>query len=717
MNISKKIIVFSLSGLLLMGVITLIMSIHTLGKRGEQEIAAIKNTMMTEKKEKLKDLVKNTYAIMQSSYNAAHDSQKVAEAYKEKLKNIVDLTYNAIQSTYNRSDLTNNEKKQSALKIIKDMRYNKNGYIWINDMHPTMVMHPIKPALNGKDLSDYKDPDGKHLFNEFVKVCREKGEGFVDYMWPKPGHDKPVQKLSYVKLFKPWNWVIGTGVYLEVAEAQFMEDAKKEISALRYGSQSKDYFWINDMHPTMVMHPIKPALNGKDLSDYKDPDGKHLFNEFVKVCREKGEGFVDYMWPKPGHDKPVQKLSYVKLFKPWNWVVGTGIYLDDIKAVEIQKTKEIKSAIARQRNELIGVIIILIALGSGVITYISRKITIPIKNTAEMLKDIAQGEGDLTRRLKVETKDEVGEMAEWFNKFIDAIQKIIKDVSQNANQVRDASGELSEISKQMTSGAKQTSEKAHVVAAAGEEMSSNMNSVAAATEEAATNLNMVAAAAEQMITTINEIAQNSEKANNITDDAVVQTQSASGKVDELGSAAIEIGKVVETITEISEQVNLLALNATIEAARAGEAGRGFAVVANEIKDLAKQTAEATLEIKEKIGAIQGSTDATVTEIGQILKVINDVNDIVSTIATAVEEQSVTTKEIAENVVQASQGIQGVNENVAQSSIVAGDIAKDIAEVNQASGEINNSSSQVNMSAEALARLSETLNEMVGKFKV
>jgi len=578
MNISKKIIVFSLSGLLLMGVISLIMSIHTLGNRGEQEIASIKSIMMTEKKEKLKDLVKNTYAVMQSIYNAAHDSQKIGEA-------------------------------------------------------------------------------------------------------------------------------------------QFKEDAKKEISALRYGSQGNDYFWINDMHPRMVMHPIKPALNGKDLSDYKDPDGKYLFNEFVKVCREKGEGFVDYMWPKPGFDKPVPKLSYVKLFKPWNWVVGTGIYLDDIKAVEIQKTKEIKSAIARQRNELMGVIIILIVLGTGVITYISRKITVPIKHTVEMLKDIAQGEGDLTKRLKVETKDEVGEMAEWFNKFIDAVQKIIKDVSQNANQVKEASGELSEISKQMTSGAKQTSEKANVVAAAGEEMSSNMNSVAATTEEAANNLNMVAAAAEQMIATINEIAQNSEKANNITDDAVVQTQSASGKVDELGSAANEIGKVVETITEISEQVNLLALNATIEAARAGEAGKGFAVVANEIKDLAKQTAEATLEIKEKISAIQGSTDATVKEIGQILKVINDVNDIVSTIATAVEEQSVTTKEIAENVVQASQGIQGVNENVAQSSIVAGDIAKDIAEVNQASGEITNSSSQVNMSAEALARLSETLNEMVGKFKV
>lgn len=604
MNINKKIIVFSLSGFLLMGIISLIMLIHSLGKRGEEEIASIKTMMMTEKKEKLKDLVKNTYAIMESGYTAAHDSQKVAEAYKEKLKNIVDITYNAIQSNYSRSDLTENQKKQSVLNIIKAMRYNNDGYIW-----------------------------------------------------------------------------------------------------------------INDIHPKMVMHPIKPSLNGQDLSDFKDPNGKHLFNEFVKVCREKGEGFVDYMWPKPGYDKPVPKLSYVKLFKPWNWIVGTGIYLDDIKAVEIQKTKEIKSAIARQRNELIGVIIILFVLGAGVITYISRKITIPIKNTGEMLKDIAQGEGDLTKRLKVETKDEVGEMAGWFNKFIDTIQKIIKDVAQNANQVKEASGKLSEISKHMTFGAEQTSEKANVVAAAGEEMSSNMNSVAAATEEAATNVNMVATAAEQMIATINEIARNSEKASSITGGAVVQTQSASNKVDKLGSAAIEIGKVVETITDISEQVNLLALNATIEAARAGEAGKGFAVVANEIKDLAKQTSEATQEIKEKIGAIQDSTDATVKEIGQILKVINDVNDIVSTIATAVEEQSVTTKEIAENVVQASQGIQEINENVAQSSIVAGDIARDIEDVNQASGEMSNSSNQVNMSAEALARLSEALNEMVGKFRV
>jgi methyl-accepting chemotaxis protein len=572
MNINKKIIFFSLSGLLLMGVISLILSIHSLDKRGKEEIASVKAMMVAGK--------------------------------NEILKNIVDITFSAIQGIYNRSDLTDSQKKQSALKLVKDMRYDDKGYLW-----------------------------------------------------------------------------------------------------------------INDMHSRMVMHPVNPELDGKDLADFKDPNGKHLFNEFVKVCRDNGEGFADYMWPKPGYDKPVPKLSYVKLFKPWNWIVGTGVYLDDIEAVEIRKTKEIKSEITGQRNKLIGAIVILLALGVVITSYISRKISGPIKNAVDMLKNIAQGEGDLTQRLKVETKDEVGEMAEWFNKFIDTIQKIVKDVAQNANLVKDASGELSEISRQMTSGAEHTSEKANLVASAGEEMSSNMNSVAASTELAATNVNVVATAAEEMTATISEIAKNSEKASQITGKAVAQTQSASNKVDELGAAAAEIGKVVETITEISEQVNLLALNATIEAARAGEAGKGFAVVANEIKDLAKQTAQATQEIKEKIGAIQGSTEGTVTEIGQISAVINDVNDIVSTIAAAVEEQSVTTREIAENVAQASHGIQEVNENIAQSSNVAGEIAKDIVDVNHAAGEISSSSAQVNMSAQELAKLSDKLNDMVGKFKV
>jgi methyl-accepting chemotaxis protein len=314
-------------------------------------------------------------------------------------------------------------------------------------------------------------------------------------------------------------------------------------------------------------------------------------------------------------------------------------------------------------------------------------------------------------------QDELDKMAAWINTFVTRVAKMIKDIAKDSEILNNSSTDLSSLSGQLSGGAENMAGKANTVAVAAEEMSSNMNSVAAAMEEAATNVGMVATAAEQMTSTINEIAQNSERASNITGEAVVQTQSASKKVDELGRAAHEIGKVVETITEISEQVNLLALNATIEAARAGEAGRGFAVVANEIKDLAKQTAGATQEIKGKIGAIQGSTAATVTEIEQISKIINDVNEIVSIIATAVEEQSVTTKEIAGNVAQASQGIQEVNENVSQSSSVSAEIANDISVVNQSAGEMSNSSAQVNLSAEELTKMGAKLNKMVGKFKV
>jgi methyl-accepting chemotaxis protein len=188
-------------------------------------------------------------------------------------------------------------------------------------------------------------------------------------------------------------------------------------------------------------------------------------------------------------------------------------------------------------------------------------------------------------------------------------------------------------------------------------------------------------------------------------------------VDELGHAADEISKVTEAITEISEQTNLLALNATIEAARAGEAGKGFAVVANEIKELARQTAAATLEIKNRITGIQDSTADTVTQIEAITGVINEVNEIVGTIATAVEEQSVTSQEIANNVAQASQGIQEVNENVNQSSSVAGTISGDIAEVNSSVQEIADSSSQVNHNSDELSALSGKLRELVGRFKV
>jgi methyl-accepting chemotaxis protein len=349
--------------------------------------------------------------------------------------------------------------------------------------------------------------------------------------------------------------------------------------------------------------------------------------------------------------------------------------------------------------------------------FVSRTITVPINTAVTRLKDIAEGEGDLTKRLEVNSHDELGEMAKWFNTFLQSLQAMIKDIAANSVTLSSASTELSTISQQMSAGAEETSGKSNTVAAASEEMSANVNSVAAAMEQAATNLNMVSSATEQMTSSVSEIAQNSEKARDITGTAVTRARETSKKVNDLGAATEAIGKVTEVITEISEQTNLLALNATIEAARAGEAGKGFAVVANEIKELAKQTAEATMEIKNQIGGVQGSTQETVEDITEISKVIGSVDEIVSTIAAAVEEQSAATADIASNISQASSGVQEVNTNVAQSTEVTTSISRDIAEVSQAANEMTTSSSQVNLSAEELAGMAEKINNMVGKFKV
>ena len=368
---------------------------------------------------------------------------------------------------------------------------------------------------------------------------------------------------------------------------------------------------------------------------------------------------------------------------------------------------------ARNRNIVIGAAalgVIILLIYSLFHRLVNRKIELALKATHNI------GNGDFTYRCEVKGEDEVSHICARLNDMTDNLRNMFKHVLSGSEKIASSSTELFSISQQMSSGTEQTSAKANTVAAAAEEMSSNMTSVAAATEQASTNVGTVATAAEQMTGTINEIAKNTEKAQAITGEAVSQAKSASGKVDELGQAAKEISKVTETITEISEQTNLLALNATIEAARAGEAGKGFAVVANEIKELARQTASATGEIKEKIEGIQGSTEGTIGQIEQISKVINDVNEIVTTTATAVEEQSVTTKEIANNVAQASQGIAEVTENVAQSSTVAADIARDISDVNQAAGEMSNSSAQVNMSAQELSRLAARLMGMVSKFR-
>ena len=537
------------------------------------------------------------------------------------------------------------------------------------------------------ELDNGKEYKGANVASRgYFKEAKQTGNAVIGDIV----RSKSTGKLIYVAC-APVKSDDGTflGIFGMSVKAQTIVDI---VSGEKIGETG--YAFMADPKGIINSHPNEKFLLELDMKTLKGME------EITRAMLSGETGVQNYVF------KGVSKIAGYAPIPSKKWSIAIT-----------QNEEEFLMAPREIRNYLIVIIIAAQIIVGFLIFFASKGITNPINKAVEGLKDIAEGEGDLTMRLNVSSKDEVGEMAKWFNTFIEKLQNIIIKIADNASSIDVSSNRLSDVSNELLEKSNDTSQRATSVAAASEEMTANLNNVAAAMEQSATNTNMVAAASEEMTATITEIAENAERARSISSEAVGQAHNASGKMTELGDAADKIGKVTETITEISEQTNLLALNATIEAARAGEAGKGFAVVANEIKELAKQTAEATLDIKTLIDDVQRTTKSAGGEINQISSVIGGVNEIVSTIATAVEEQTATTQEIANNIAQASQGIQEVNENVNQSSTVSADITIDITEVSSAAQNISDNSNEVKHSATDLQARSKELNSIVGSFKV
>ncbi len=405
--------------------------------------------------------------------------------------------------------------------------------------------------------------------------------------------------------------------------------------------------------------------------------------------------------------KGVEKIAGFAPVPTTGWSVGFT-----------QNRSEFMGAIYTVRNIIIGAMAaFLLITVAGVLVFVRGVMKLLGKDPAE-ISAIAEriAQGDLTVDFTAKPSEMTGVFAN-MKHMSDNLTTMFTDIKGGVQTLTASSTELSAISEQMAGNSDQTSQRATSVAAASEEMAASMNSVAAATEQTSANIQMIVAAAEQMSSTISEIAQNTAKGSQTTSGAVKQAEQISQKVEELGRAASEISQVTETISDISEQTNLLALNATIEAARAGEAGKGFAVVAGEIKALAQQTAEATDEISSRVTGIQTTTQESITTIQSIVAVIDEINAIVNTIAAAIEEQAASTQEISSNVGQAATGVEEVNSNVNQSSAVAVEVSRDIQDISGATEEMKAGSIQVNTSALELSQLAESLNEMVGRFKI
>jgi methyl-accepting chemotaxis protein len=362
------------------------------------------------------------------------------------------------------------------------------------------------------------------------------------------------------------------------------------------------------------------------------------------------------------------------------------------KVVDEQEKADEESASATVKSRTW----ILICLSVGAITFIifggyiiGQSVSKPLGIITAMLKDISQGEGDLTKTIPAEGKDEVAEVARYFNEFVTKLRGMIAAIAENAQHVASASEQLSANSHQITANSEETSAQARVVAEAGQHVN--------------TNLQTLATGSEEMSATINEISKNAMEAANVAGEAVRTADATNVTVGKLGEASAEIGKVIEVITSIAQQTNLLALNATIEAARAGEAGKGFAVVANEVKELAKQTAKATEDIGQKISVMQQNTTGAVDAIGRIREVIDKINHISGVIATAVEEQSATTTEMSRNVGEAAKGASEISGNIAGVAEAASNTSQSVAESQKAT--------------EHLAEMSAQMRALVGQFKI
>ncbi|WP_305043365.1 methyl-accepting chemotaxis protein, partial [Geoalkalibacter sp.] len=435
---------------------------------------------------------------------------------------------------------------------------------------------------------------------------------------------------------------------LSVDQAQLL--AREAVKNMRFDGDN--YFWINDLAPRMVMHPINAALDGKDLSGNRDPSGKALFVEMVEVARRDGQGFVDYQWAKPGFADPQDKVSFVKLVPEWGWIIGGGLYVDDIQAL---LSRMLWTALTVIALAVVGMLIL--------VSLVARSVTAPLKQTVHMLQNLEQGH--LDRRLNLDRRDEIGQLAQTMDAFADNLQHEVVDALKKlavgdlnlsvtprdeGDQVR---GALKKVGDDLNLILGQIQSAALLIAGGANQVADTSQSLSQGATEQASSLEEIAASMNQMAAQIKYSADHAVQADRLAGDMKQAALEGSGQMramvdamGEINAAGQSISKIIKVIDEIAFQTNLLALNAAVEAARAGQHGKGFAVVAEDVRNLAARSARAARETADLIEGSVAKTsngaeiaEKTAAALEQMVVGVTRVSDLVGEMAAAAREQS------------------------------------------------------------------------------
>lgn len=476
----------------------------------------------------------------------------------------------------------------------------------------------------------------------------------------------------------------------ELTEQQAQQHAKEAIANQRYGN--KDYFWINDLRPYMVMHPFSPHLDGNDLSQFMDPNGKKLFVEMAQIARQQGAGFVYYQWAKPNFELPVDKLSYVKLFEPWGWIIGTGVYIDDVQALLAERIQTVLT-------QLTIAALIMIALAY----LIGRSITQPCLATLAAMEDIAKGEGDLTQQLDTQGNDELSRIARAFNQFTGKIRQIVQELTPITSDVTGHAQALTQVAQSSSQKALQQQQSVDTVAAA-------MNELHASNQEVANAAHNAASAAQTASHKGQEGSQVISKASGYMSELSQRLTETEQNTQILTKESEEVGKILDVIRAIAEQTNLLALNAAIEAARAGEQGRGFAVVADEVRTLATRTQTSTDEIEQIVGSLQHRAKALSHSMTQTQQQ-----------SQATQEQASLAQQMLNEIDQQVKVIVSLNQHIAEASAqqttATDEINHNLSQIAEHSTQAATQAEQVATASQQLSDSGQQLKQSIGHFKV